>query len=73
MISFCSSFCPVKFIEWEVLHTIVQIYFHSIEKFSDLFDDDGKITEEDEETWDEFLEFKYNFENMSKLYLCQII
>ena len=44
-----------------------------MEKFSDLFDDDGKITEEDEETWDEFLEFKYNFENMSKLYLCQII
>ena len=34
-----------------------------MEKFSDLFDDDGKITEEDEETWDEFLEFKYNFEN----------
>ena len=36
-----------------------------MEKFSDLFDDDGKITEEDEETWDEFLEFKYNFENIS--------
>ena len=32
-----------------------------MEKFSDLFDDDGKITEEDEETWDEFLEFEYNF------------
>ena len=48
-----------------------------MEKFSDLFDDDGKITEEDEETWDELWEeiseLKYNFENMSKLYLCQII
>ena len=30
-----------------------------MEKFSDLFDDNGKIIE-DEETWDEFLEFKYN-------------
>ena len=48
-----------------------------MEKFSDLFDDNGKIIEEDEEKWDElweeFLEFKYNFENVSKLYLCQII
>ena len=34
-----------------------------MEKFSDLFDDNGKIIEEDEETLEEFLEFKYNFEN----------
>ena len=28
-----------------------------MEKFSDLFDDNGKIIDEDEETWEEFLEF----------------
>ena len=48
-----------------------------MEKFSDLFDDNGKIIEEDEEMWDElweeFLELKYNLENMSELFLCQII
>ena len=37
-----------------------------MEKFSDLFDNNEKIIEETwDELWEEFLESKYNFENIS--------